>query len=271
MKKIMVLIATAVAAMALAANAAAQISVGVGYANETVIDKSSMKLDEGEKGKAWTKDRRNLNGFYIEAAYNWNFTSVAGGDLSLQPGLRYYCLTDRNSTSKANYKGEDYSAKASEKERISDHFIDIPVNVKYAYDFVPGAVKAYAFAGPVLSFGLAAKSVSISKSSYTYDGESEDYTEINRYNLYTGKYYRQYYDEYEDKEITSKGKEDQYRSYNMFDLKLGLGLGVTVAEKVDVKFGYNIGLLNRAFLKNTDDAKNSAHSNVLYFGVSYNF
>ena len=56
--------------------------------------------------------------------------------------------------------------------------------------------------------------------------------------------------------------------YNMFDLKLALGLGVTVSEKVDIKAGYNIGLLNRAYPK-VDDY--SVHSNVFYFGVAYNF
>lgn len=46
---------------------------------------------------------------------------------------------------------------------------------------------------------------------------------------------------------------------------------MTVSEKVDVKFGYNLGLLNRSFVKNDDTTKYSAHSNVLYFGVTYNF
>lgn len=60
-------------------------------------------------------------------------------------------------------------------------------------------------------------------------------------------------------------------AFNMFDLKLAFGLGMTVSEKVDVKFGYNLGLLNRSFVKNDDTTKYSAHSNVLYFGVTYNF
>lgn len=29
-------------------------------------------------------------------------------------------------------------------------------------------------------------------------------------------------------------------AFNMFDLKLAFGLGMTVSEKVDVKFGYNL-------------------------------
>ena len=79
MKKSIIFLATAIVSVAFAANASAQISVGVGYANETVIDKSIAKFEDGESGKAWSKDRLQLNGFYIEAAYNWDFASVAGG------------------------------------------------------------------------------------------------------------------------------------------------------------------------------------------------
>lgn len=57
----------------------------------------------------------------------------------------------------------------------------------------------------------------------------------------------------------------------MFDLKLALGLGVTVSEKVDIKFGYNIGLLNRSYIKNKNDMRYSTHSNILHFGVAYKF
>ena len=57
----------------------------------------------------------------------------------------------------------------------------------------------------------------------------------------------------------------------MFDLKIALGLGVTISEKVDVKFGYNIGLLNKAYVKKANDIKYSIHSNLLYFGAAYNF
>lgn len=271
MKKSIIFLATAIVSVAFAANASAQISVGVGYANETVIDKSIAKFEDGESGKAWSKDRLQLNGFYIEAAYNWDFASVAGGSLALQPGVRYYCLSSLTSNSRTNIKEDKNSLKGVSKNRISDHLIDVPVNVKYSYDFIPGTLKGYAFAGPVLSFGIAAKYSDIEKSKVTVDGETKNYSDISKYNAYTGKYFNEYNDEYEDKVVTDKGKDDKYKSYNMFDLKLALGLGITVAEKVDVKCGYNIGLLNRAFNKNSDDAKHAAHSNILYFGVAYNF
>ena len=183
-------------------------------------------------------------------------------------------------------KGNEYSAKenitikedgkkdkmnVSGYGRYADHFIDIPLHVKYSYDFVPGALKAYAFAGPVFSFGLAAKRVSSTKGAITYDGERMKIYEVERVNAYNGKYYSKSYDSETKEYDVEKEQSDDYKEFNMFDLKLALGLGVTVSEKVDIKFGYNIGLLNRSFVKNDDYSKYSAHSNVLYFGVAYNF
>ena len=269
------LFAMVVAAMAFAVNANAQFSVGVGYANESIISKEAAVLGDDYKGYSWEKNRSHLNGFYIEGAYNWEFASAGPGTFALQPGIRYYCMTDLTYNAKSNIKyetgGQEGHGKANEKSRISDHFIDIPVNVKYAYDFIPGALKGYVFAGPTFSLGIAANSVSTEKANASYDGETIKYKDIERYNAYTGKYYIKSYDTTTEEYDIEEGKDDSYKQYGMFDLKLAVGLGVTVAEKVDIKFGYNIGLLNRAFIKNTDNAKYSVHSNVLHFGVAYNF
>ena len=37
----------------------------------------------------------------------------------------------------------------------NEHYLDIPVNVKYGYDVLPSKLKIFAFAGPVFSFGLS--------------------------------------------------------------------------------------------------------------------
>ena len=146
-----------------------------------------------------------------------------------------------------------------------------PINVKYSYDIVSGALKAYAFAGPVISVGMAASSIKATSYYSQYDGEKVDYKEINKVNAYTGKYVFKDYNSDTDEVESEKGKDDKYKSFNMFDLKLALGLGITISEKIDIKFGYNIGLLNRSFIKNADDTKFATHSNVLYFGAAYNF
>lgn len=273
MKKL--LFASVVVAMAFAVNASAQISVGAGYVNETVITKEASILGEGYSGYSWSKDRMQLNGFYLEAMYNWNFAQAGPGDLALQAGLRYNCLTNFNENSKTNItytEGESItSLKGFSKNRTSDHFIDIPVHLAYAYNVVPGSVRAYAFAGPVLSLGLAAQSTSSSKTNTIYDGDRNLTREIERYNAYTGNYYIKSFDNETNKYNIDRGRDDKYKLYNMFDLKLALGVGVTISEKVDIKLGYNIGLLNRSFIKNTNDTKYSVHSNVFYFGTAYNF
>lgn len=267
--------ATVVAAIAFAVNSNAQISVGVGYANESVVSKESAKLDDEIKGYSWEKGRMKLDGIYVEVAYNWDFTTVGSGALSLQPGIKYNWLTSNQSSAKTrvsgDYDGKKYKANYASRKRYANHFVDIPIHLKYSYDFVPGTFKAYAFAGPVISLGLAAKSVSCENGSASYDGETEKGYELEKVNAYNGKYYVKYYDSEAEKYEVEKEQSDDYKAYNMFDLKLALGLGVTVSEKVDIKMGYNLGLLNRAFHKNDDDVKYSAHSNVLYFGVAYNF
>lgn len=264
-----------VAAIAFAVNANAQISVGVGYANETVVSKEAEKLGEDVKGHSWAKSRMKLDGIYVEFAYNWELASVGPGAISLQPGIRYNWLTNNEAAGSMRYSAEvdDKKQKVNltTRERSANHFIDVPLHVKYSYEFVPGALKAYAFAGPVFSLGLAARSVSYTKGKTTNGVESVKLYGVEKINAYTGKYYSKSYDLItEDYEI-EKLRSDEYKAFNMFDLKLALGLGITVSEKVDVKFGYNIGLLNRSFMKNDEDTKYSAHSNVLYFGVSYNF
>ena len=35
------------------------------------------------------KDNEGLDGFYVEATYDWNFLDKGWGSLGLQPGLRY--------------------------------------------------------------------------------------------------------------------------------------------------------------------------------------
>ena len=268
--------AIAVAATAFAVNANAQISVGAGYANETVVSKDVSVLGENYAGYSWKKSRLQLDGFYLEAAYNWDLAEVGPGTIALQPGIRYSCLTNFTEKARTNVRysaegAQSLSAKGYSKKRLSDHFIDVPVHVKYAYDFVPGIIRAYAFAGPVVSLGLAAKEVNASKSNVIYDDNAQVELDIERYNGYTGRYYLKTFNEETQKYDVDKGKDDAFKSYTMFDLKLALGVGVTLSEKVDVKLGYNIGLLNRSFIKNHNDVKYFVHSNVFYFGVAYNF
>lgn len=247
MKKIVVLFATAVVAMAFAANASAQLSVGAGYglASHTRITKTGNTTNK--------IDPLNMSGFYVNGTYEINFLSKNWGDLSVAPGLTYAfygkCISEES------YKEEGITF--SEKSSRRDHYLDVPVHVKYAYNVIPGTLKLAAFAGPVFSFGLAATSIEKLE-------EGNDWIKA-RSSLYTGKYV-----------VKSSVSEDNASgdegdtNYSIFDLKLGVGISATLFEKLDFRVAYNVGLLNRVTEK-IDGVKAISHTNVLQIGVAYNF
>ena len=134
MKKIYLTVLT-FAAMFFAVDAYAQLGVGVGY---NLMNTTHKLADDS--------DDDSLNGFYVEATYDFNFLEANWGSLGIQPGLRY------------SFAGETESEKMpglTTRASLTEHYLDIPVNVKYSYDIMPSTLKAYAFAGPVFSCGLA--------------------------------------------------------------------------------------------------------------------
>ena len=214
MKKIYFLIAAA--AMFLAVEANAQIGVGLGY---NLLTTTTTMADESEDD--------SLNGFYLEATYDINFLNRNWGSLGLQPGFRYTFAGESDSDEVAGVK-----TNAS----FTEHYLDVPVNVKYSYEIIPTTLKAYAFAGPVFSLGLA---------SNLKAGAGDTSVKTNNY------------------------KDTEY---GRFDIKFGLGAGVTLAEKFNVKLGYNIGMLNRYTGEQiSKDYKYKTHTGVFYLGVGFNF
>lgn len=229
MKKICFILSF-VAAMFVAAEASAQIGVGVGYNHGTTTYRVADEADSDD-----------LDGFYIEATYDWDFLYAGWGNLGIQPGVRF------------SYMGEsdiDEVLGVRTKESINETYLDIPVHVKYSYDL--DFVKLSAFAGPVFSFGLT------SASKFRAD----DY--MVKYHNYTGKTVTK-------GEGSSSSIPDEAPDYARFDLKLGLGLGATFMEKFNVKVGYNIGLLNRYTGEQVKDYRYTRHTGVFYLGVGLNF
>ena len=214
MKKIYLTVLT-FAAMFFAVDAYAQLGVGVGY---NLLNTTQKLADES--------DDDSLNGFYLEATYDFNFLEAKWGSLGIQPGLRYSFAGETESE-----EMQGLTARAS----LTEHYLDIPVNVKYSYDIMPSTLKAYAFAGPVFSCGLAS-SLKVKAN-----------------------------------DSTAKTNNYKDTTYGRFDIKLGLGAGVTLMEKFDVKLGYNIGLLNRYTGEQIDNFKYKTHTGVFYVGVGFNF
>lgn len=248
MKKSLMISVAAIAAMVFAVNASAQISVGVGYG----MASHNAKYRYENK---WEKpDPTNMSGFWIAGTYDFNIMSASWGDLAVQPGLTYSFY------GKLVESGIGAEDKSSRKESRRDHYLDLPVNVKYSYDLLPGTVKLHAYAGPVFSFGLSAKAIVKAKR------ESDDFYASYKVNLYNGNTVTK--TNYKGEKNTDKTKGDG-TDYSMFDLKLGLGIGATIMDLFDVRIGYNIGLLNRYTGEVKKDQKQ--HTNVFYLGVAYNF
>lgn len=214
MKKIYFILAAA--AMFLAVDANAQLGVGIGY---NLLNTTQRLGDE--------TDDDSLNGFYAEVTYDFNFLERNWGSLGLQPAIRY------------TFGGETESDEVlgvTTRASLAEHYLDVPVNVKYAYDAIPSKLEVYGFAGPVFSFGLAS---SLSASV------NDEVVKTNNY------------------------KDTEY---GRFDIKFGLGAGVTVVEKLNVKLGYNIGMLNRYTGEQASkDLKYKTHTGVFYLGVGFNF
>ena len=72
-------------------------------------------------------------------------------------------------------------------------------------------------------------------------------------------------------DTTVKTNNYKESDYGRFDLKIGLGAGVTIAERVNVKVGYNFGLLNRYTGEQVEGYKYKSHTGVFYVGAGFNF
>lgn len=245
MKRLLTVFAMAVAAMAFAVGAKAQISVGAGYGLATHVAKTLSSDDE-----VLDDEDEGLSGFYINASYNLDLLSRKWGVLSLQPGLTYsyYGFSDSE-------REDNFGTTTFTKTSLNEHYLDVPVNVKYSYDLLPGTLKLSAFAGPVFSFGLSSTAVA-------RVDVGDDWTKI-RTNNYTGTVTTKGNVAGVSLDSTEKGSGTGYR---MFDLKLGLGIAATVIDKLEVKFAYNIGLLDRMEAQNV-----RLNTNVFTVGVAWNF
>lgn len=225
MKKIYFVLVCA-AAMLFTVDANAQLGVGAGYNLGSFISNFDDASD-------------NLNGFYLEGTYDWNFIDKSWGIFALQPGVRFSYMGNSEAEKEGGIK-----TKAS----VNETYIDIPVNLKYSYDF--GSFKVSAFAGPDFSMGLTSTYKIVTK----IDDEKAKVVSHN----YSGKLV---YKGGGESDSMDGGTTD----YSRFDIKFGIGAGVTFMDNLHVKLGYNFGLMNR--VKNVEDTK----TNVFYVGLGIMF
>ena len=112
--------------------------------------------------------------------------------------------------------------------------INLPIHLKYQYEFMSN-FSAYGFLGPTLQLGLLNNIVDKNDNSTL------------RYNMY-------------------KENKLGVPTRTPFNLYLGLGVGVEVAERILVNAAFDFGVLNL-----TTGQNQKLHRNVLKIGIGYIF
>ena len=234
------LIAVVAAAVFAGTAAWAQTGIHAGYMNSV----NSIKMNS-EKYKLTT------NGFYV--GVDQDIHLVAG--LSIQPGLYYSYLvdkTDKSTKEIGNLKMTSY---------YEDHHLNVPVHLKYGFDVLPDMLKIYVFAGPTFDVGLLAR------QKYNVSGSllGKDIDGKLTYNYYTGKVRTNLDDDAQN----SINPADQESRYSRFDLLLGGGVGVEALGFLDVKVGYDYGVVNK--LKGDAAKAGSVNRGQFYAGIGIRF
>jgi len=148
-----------------------------------------------------------------------------GNGLGVAPGAFFSYAKSESSTS--------ILGLVSASGKSEEMYLDIPVNFNYGIELSP-AVRAFLFAGPGVSLGLASNySISASAFGSSTSGDS---------------------DLYEDGD------------YGRFDVFVNGGVGLDLSNRFRIKGGYSYGLLNR--IDGNDDAQ---HRSGFYVGLGLLF
>ena len=180
-----------------------------------------------ENGKSLTYSSPSQDGLFLGARYNVDLDNWMDG-LSFIPGLNFSAL-------KGKVQRQILTAwEVLPKTTTREIAINMPLQLKYQYEFM-SSFAVYGFAGPTLQLGLLNNIVDKNDNS------------TMRYNMYK-----------ENKLLVSPRTP--------FNLYLGLGLGVEVAERIQVNAAFDFGLLNL-----TTGTNQKLHRNVLKIGIGYIF
>ncbi len=238
MRKSFIVFASLIALVMFADNASAQVKFGAGYS----MADHSLKYGDSDEGYA-------LHGFNVGLTYDANVIDWKFLEFGVVLGVNYELMTDEKSENL-----ELFSAKL--KRTVTEHYINVPLNLNLGLNIIPGIFGVYAFGGPVLSFGVNSNTeVSVD----TQKGRGR-----LTYNNYNGQSKADNLLDGMTSTITSTLPTD----YGWFDVKLGVGAGIEIVDAIDLKAGYNWGLVNRY----TGDSKDvSHHSDQFYVTLSYIF
>lgn len=145
---------------------------------------------------------------------------------------------------------------------MTEHNLNVPVDVKYTFNIIPSVLNISIFVGPTFSLGLASQdklSISGEFAGIAFDGTL-------KYDNYTGKIKSDNISEELQNTLNGYMPES---SMSRFDIMLGGGIGVGLFKFLNVKAGYDYGLLNRY---KGDMAKNaSLNRSQFYVALGINF
>lgn len=217
------------------------LGISVGYV-------SSASITKGPQDKSHSP---LLNGIRVGASYDLNITK----NFMFQPGLYYSYLTDKRKI------GYDENPLVYVADLMNEHFMNIPLHFKYSFRISDEVTGLYIFAGPTMTIGLSSKSeVGI------VEKESGEYLGSAKYDYYSR--------DISFKDIT--GMADKMiqaylpmGAYRRFDIAMGAGIGVEIFDYLDVKLGYDWGLMNRMTGDAASDYK--THRNQFYVTAGVRF
>ncbi|MGM9735426.1 MAG: porin family protein [Candidatus Cryptobacteroides sp.] len=176
-----------------------------------------------------------LNGLRVGASYDFNLTRR----LMFQPGVYYSYLTDKRQLGVIEI-GDYYIA-----DLVNEHFLNIPLHFKYNFEVSDTITGLYLFAGPTLTVGLSATSdIGVANKN------SSDYIGGADFNYYT----KELTLDLASVSQTTKNELTEYfdnQAFRRFDVAMGIGIGLEILDYLDVKLGYDWGLMNR--LASADD------------------
>ena len=232
MKSYFKLIAVAVAIFAASIEASAQFGVNIGYMTSNT--RPALAGIDAHNSRT--------NGFTVGIDSE---LKLIGNFLSIQPGLYYQHLL----------ASEDIAeiAGLAAENTYSDFFLAVPIHFKLGFNIIPDRMlRLYVFAGPTFEIGLKSAD-KISLSGRDISGEVS-------YNYYTGEFKTSSTEL--DNLVASYFPEGE-KLYGRFDVMLGGGIGLQVIKFLDIKVGYDYGLVNR-FRKEMDKTVNRGQ---FYVGV----
>jgi len=220
-----------------AAAASAQFGIHAGYSNSTTdVTYSGSNVI----------DKLNNHGLYVGFDYDINI--VAG--FSVQPAVYYSYVAREDENLTDQILGLKY-----ERDYI-EHSLMVPVHAKYTFEILPDILNVYLFAGPSFAIGLSA----LEKAEY--DGRRIDGSVT--YNYYTGEVYSEGLGSAVTDKWSGKGKTMQ-----RFDVLAGGGIGLRLVRFLDIKAGYDYGLIDRTAKAYKDSM--SMRRSQFYVGLGVRF